>query len=122
MYRSVDDGATWALAVNGFAPFDISANHISYISSRNEVWVHGGDGIFKSVNHAETWTQVAVTGAGGLPENTWINVLARVNNRLVLLCNIWDNILQKNVAELYYSDNGTNWVKGAQLGTVENQW
>jgi photosystem II stability/assembly factor-like uncharacterized protein len=112
IFRSADNGATWNLSVNGLDTNRIDAYNITFIQSRNEIWI-SGSGVYKSTDDGLTWTRVTLSG---LNTSGWSEAISRVGNRLIILYKEWDSGLSTNIYNLCYSDNGTTWTYGSVLG------
>ena len=114
--RSTDNGVTWNFSVEGLDTLNLSVNNIAFIAERNELWICSNGNVFKSVDHGVSWNKVNLTGLS----TGWTNQLGRVGNRLIIYHSVWDNVQNKNINSLAYSDDGSNWTKGPVIDDSGN--
>jgi len=120
VYRSTNNGISWQLSVAGLDTTNLSVDEIVYISTRNEVWLISNGNVFKSVNDGVTWIKQDIMSLIG--GNGWFNRIGRIGNRLIVAYSDYDSGAGTQVTNLYYSDNGSTWKKGAKVYEGYKGW
>jgi len=116
IFRSTDNGNTWAASNTGLDTTNIGVFDLSYFD--NKVWA-AGNGLYFSDNDGATWAKSQLTG---ISPNGWINSIGSTNNRIFAMYHTWDNILNMPISILCYSNNGTNWSYGDTLDMGGGLW
>lgn len=120
LFRSTDNGLTWARSVSGLDTANTEVENMTFIGgSRNEVWIRTFNGLYFSDDHALTWKKAPLNG---MPAGAWVDRIGSFGTRVFTILSYWDNILMKTITKLAYTDNGSDWSVGALLSEDNSSW